>query len=169
MEDSTPDKQVIEAGPGRPTKFNDAIREKIASLAEKGKTVEQIAEIIGVTPRTIYNWQGKHPDLFHALKEAKQVADDLVEASLFARAVGYSHPEVKVFCDKGEITEHEVVKHYPPDVTAAIFWLKNRQPELWREKQPGEDDHTVNLKGEIEVGVKRIDIAERVKQLKGEE
>lgn len=160
------DKPENESGTGRPSKFNESLREKILELAKSGKTIEQIADIVGVTPRTIYNWQGKHRDLFHALKEAKQVADDLVEASLFARAVGYSHPEVKVFCDKGDVIEHLVQKHYPPDVTAAIFWLKNRRPEEWREKQPGEDDKTVTVQGELKVT--KVDLDDRVKQLKGE-
>ena len=31
--------------------------------------------------------------------------------------------------------EKEVDKHYAPDATAAIFWLKNRQPDKWRDKQ----------------------------------
>lgn len=129
---------------GRPTKFNDSLREKMLELAEKGKTIEEIAEIIGVTSRTIYNWQGKYQSLFHALKESKQVADELVEASLFARAVGYSHPEQKVFCHEGEIITHELEKHYPPETGAASLWLRNRQPDLWREKQPGEADVIIN-------------------------
>lgn len=129
---------------GRPTPFTTSVHEKILELAKTGKTNDQIAEIIGVTSRSIYNWQKKHVELFQSLKEAKQVADELVEASLYARAIGYSHPETKVFCYEGVITEHEVQKHYPPDVVATIFWLKNRNPERWREKQPGEADVIVN-------------------------
>lgn len=125
---------------GRPSKFNDAIKEKILSLARAGKTNEQIADIIGVHVRTIENWQGNKPDLMWALKEAKHAADDLVEASLFSRAVGYSHPEEKVFQNEGDIVTHNTVKQYPPDVAAAIFWLKNRQPDKWREKMPGEEE-----------------------------
>ncbi len=119
---------------GRPSKFNDAVKEKLLVLAEQGKTNKEMAEVIGVHEKTINAWQGKHPDFRYALKEAKQIADSFVEASLFMRACGYSHPEVKVFCHEGIITEHIVMKHYPPDSTAMIFWLKNRQPEDWRDK-----------------------------------
>lgn len=119
---------------GRPTKFSDALQEKMIELYEKGKTDEQVAEIIGVSKKTINNWKGKHPDFLYSLKEAKQIADDLVEASLFSKATGYSHKELKVFNYEGEIIEHEIEKHYAPDTTAAIFWLKNRQPERWRDK-----------------------------------
>lgn len=129
---TTPETKEI----GRPSKFNELIKEKIISLAKDGKTNEQIADIIGVHVRTIENWQGKHKDLLWALREAKQAADDLVEASLFSRAVGYSHKSVKVFFDRESLqtVEHEIVEQYPPDVTAAIFWLKNRKPSEWREK-----------------------------------
>lgn len=150
---------------GRPTKFNDSVREKILELAEKGKTIAQIAEIIGVSTRTLYFWQGRHPDLLHALKEAKQTADELVEASLFARAVGYSHPEQKVFLHEGEVVTHDMIKHYPPDTTAAIFWLKNRKPKSWADTQKVE--HSGGQ--EIKITVTKVDLDARVKQLKGEE
>jgi hypothetical protein len=29
----------------------------------------------------------------------------------------------------------EYVEHVPPDVTACIFWLKNRDPQHWRDSQ----------------------------------
>lgn len=133
---------------GRPTVFNEAIHKKIVELAEGGATEDEIAEFIGVHPNTIYLWKRKHRDLMWALKDAKGIADELVEASLFRRACGYSHKAVKHFPDKhkvmnmetGEmelrttIIEHEYVEHYPPSEVAAIFWLKNRQPERWRDK-----------------------------------
>lgn len=127
---------------GRPTKFNEAIREKLIALAEAGKTNEQMAEIIGVHVRTIENWQGKHPEFMWALKEAKQIADDLVEASLFSRAVGYSYKSVKIFSYEGDTFEHEYVEHHPPSEVACIFWLKNRQPDQWRADPKNEEPPT---------------------------
>ncbi len=103
------------------------------ALYKKGKTDAQVAEIIGVSVRTIHNWKGKNPSFFHSLKDAKQIADELVEASLFSRATGYSHKAEEIFCAFGRVTRVKTVKQYPPDTTAAIFWLKNRQPARWRE------------------------------------
>lgn len=119
---------------GRPPKFNEKLTEKMCSLFELGKTTEEVGEITGISPRTIYLWQRQHPEFLHAVKEAKQIADELVEASLFHRAIGYSVPEEKVFCSEGQIITHKQIKHYPPDMTAAIFWLKNRKPKEWRDK-----------------------------------
>ena len=119
----------------RPSKFNIALSEKMIELYNKGKTDRQVAEIIGVSERTITNWKASNPGFLLSLKEAKQGADDLVEASLFSRAIGYTNPEEKIFCDKdGNIIRAPTLKHYAPDVTAQIFWLKNRRPELWRDK-----------------------------------
>jgi transposase-like protein len=145
--------EKVKGRTGRPSSFNDVIKEKILDLAQKGKTIQEIAKIIGVGERTLYAWQGKHKDFMRALKEAKQVADGIVEASLFARAVGYSHPELKVFCHNGKIITCEVMKHYAPDVTAQIFWLKNRQPELWRERH----ELSVSKEKEIKVEISKDD------------
>ncbi len=167
MSEEQDDGSPKQIGAGRPTKFNQSLGEKIAQLARDGKTIEQIAEIIGVSKRTLYNWQGNHSELMHAVKEARQVADELVEASLFSRAVGYSHPAVKIFCQDGVVTEVPYIEYYPPSEAAATFWLKNRQPEKWREKQPGEDDKTITHKGKIEI--ERVDIEDRIRQLRGED
>ena len=57
-----------------------------------------------------------------------------VERSLYSRAVGYSFNSEKIFCNKdGEVTRVPIVEHVPPDVTAQIFWLKNRDPAHWRD------------------------------------
>lgn len=42
----------------------------------------------------------------------------------------------------------EYIEHYPPDTTAAIFWLKNRQPAKWRDKK--EVENLVKLGDELE-------------------
>jgi len=122
---------------GRPTKFNQKMRDKIMALAGAGKTDKQIAQEIHVSESTIHHWKHLHGAEFsESLKEAKCIADELVEASLLNRALGYQTKEIKFFAHEGTVTDQkEVIKEYPPDPTSMIFWLKNRQPDRWRDKQ----------------------------------
>jgi hypothetical protein len=65
-----------------------------------------------------------------------------VVRSLYSRAVGYSFNSEKIFCNKdGEVTRVPIVEYVPPDVTAQIFWLKNRDPARWRDAW--QIDHTL--------------------------
>ena len=82
-------------------------------------------------------WVGvDHGEFRGALKVSKDVFDDKIERSLAQRAIGYSHPAVKAFMTRdGKIVEHHYTEHYPPDTTAALFWLKNRRPDRWRDVQ----------------------------------
>lgn len=122
---------------GRPTKYSPEIVEFANTLAVKGKTDVEISNIIGICPRTLAYWKGKYSDFMQALKDGKVQADELVEASLYRRATGYYHEEEKLFYDSklGCVHRELYVKHYPPDTTAIIFWLKNRNPERWRDAQ----------------------------------
>lgn len=127
----------------RPRKFNEQLRDTMLKLYAEGKTDAQVAKIIGVSRATIFNWKGRDPELLDTIKESKSIADDLVEASLFARATGYKHKEEKIFTTiGGNIIRVPVMKHYPPDVTAGIFWLTNRQPDRWKRGLNGQLQHT---------------------------
>ena len=118
-----------------------------AFLARRGCTDKELAEFFGVEEKTINNWKQAHPEFLQSLKDGKAKADSQVERSLFERATGYSHPEDKIFQYEGVPVVVPTVKHYPPDTTAAIFWLKNRRPEQWREKI--EHEH----KGDVDIHV----------------
>jgi hypothetical protein len=113
-------------------------REEFAAQAEKlcllGATDVELADFFDVTERTINRWKTAHPEFMAAIKDAKDKADARVIRSLYHRAMGYSHPDVHVSNFKGEITVTPIVKHYAPDTTACIFWLKNRQPDDWRDR-----------------------------------
>lgn len=124
-------------GKGRPTKYSPQIVELAVDMAKRGKTDVEIANIIGICPRTLDYWKGRYADFLRSLKDAKDQADELVKASLFRRATGYYHEEEKLFYDAklGYVHRETVIKHYPPDTSAAIFWLKNRQPKEWRDSQ----------------------------------
>jgi hypothetical protein len=57
-----------------------------------------------------------------------------VEKSLYHRATGYTCDDCHVSRYEGRITVAPLKKHYPPDVTACIFWLKNRKPQEWPDR-----------------------------------
>lgn len=106
-----------------------------AYLAGEGKTDEEIAKQLGVTRTTIHNWKKQGGEFFNTLKNEKEQADRAVEKSLYQRALGYTCKDTKFATHEGQITDsQEYDKHYPPDVTACIFWLKNRQPQKWRDR-----------------------------------
>ena len=46
---------------------------------------------------------------------------------------------------QGQVTLTPIIKHYPPDTTAAIFWLKNRKTDQWRDKQDVEHSGSVGV------------------------
>ena len=103
--------------------------------ARDGLTDEQIAHNIGIATGTLYEWKKEHAEIAEALKKGKEVADIEVENALYKRAVGYDYEETKVEVEangKKKITKF--TRHVAPDVTAQIFWLKNRKPEKWRDK-----------------------------------
>lgn len=117
---------------GRPSKLKPGLSEKIILLYEGGKTDAEVAEILGISVRTIHNWKIKYPELLHSIKEAKALADFEVKASLFRRAIGYHHPVEKVFLHNGRTIRAKTTKRYPPDTLACIYWLRNRCPGEWR-------------------------------------
>ena len=144
---------------GRPSKYRPEFCEQAKKLVALGATDLQLANFFEVSEQTIYTWKQNYPEFLEALKLSKELCDSQVERSLFQRAMGYSHPEVKVFQSNGEIITHEVIKHYPPDTTAMIFWLKNRNPQEWRDRV----EHTGKDGGAIEItDINEVDMARKI-------
>jgi hypothetical protein len=144
---------VIPIGKGRKGKFDEWLTEdgltRITGWARDGLTDEQIAANIGIARGTFYEWLNRFPDMGDALKKGKAPVDTAVENALLKRALGYEYDEVteeterfpigkpdedgeQKFIERTKIkTKHVTV---PPDVTAQIFWLKNRKPKQWRDR-----------------------------------
>lgn len=137
-------------GKGKRTLYRPEFVRIAEKLALLGATDAQMAEAFDVGERTFQSWKARHVELSAVLKAAKLVPDAEVAHSLYRRALGYSHPEddirtVSAGNGMSEIVITPTVKHYPPDTTAAIFWLKNRQPKLWRDKVEVESEVNMNL------------------------
>jgi len=136
---------------GRPTKLSPAMIEKYVELASQGATEQEIADKLGVCRDTIYQWARDSETFSYARKEARDSANDHVEAALFKMATGLKHRVVKPMEVKDgdgvshiELVEYE--ERLPPNPTSMIFWLKNRRPDRWRDKQELEVDSTVEIK-----------------------
>lgn len=144
---------------GRKGKYHDWLTEegltKLEGWARDGLTDEQIAHNIGIAVGTLYDWKNRFPEFSEALKKGKEVVDIQVENALLKRALGYEYEETKVMVDAdGKKRVERIKKQVQPDVTAQIFWLKNRRPDRWRDKQEletTESTKTVIVRGEDEM------------------
>lgn len=127
-----------EALGGRPTKYEGEKTDKVAArMALIGATERDIAMALGIDTSTLWRWKREHDTFCNALTVDKAVYDDRVERSLAQRALGYEIEEEKVYFPSGskEPVKVSVKKHVPASDTAAIFWLKNRRPDMWRDRQ----------------------------------
>lgn len=117
----------------RPSKFKAEFVAQAEKLCKLGATDMELADFFGVDVRTVYRWKNENESFCQSLKGGKEAADQRIERSLYERAAGYERDEVDIRVIGQEIVQTQIRKFYPPDTTAAIFWLKNRRPEQWRE------------------------------------
>lgn len=115
--------------------------------ARDGLTDEQIADKMNIVSSTFYEWKKKYSEISESLKKNKDIVDKEVENALLKNALGYSYVEEVVSTKKEVIYEDgkrikeisepvivELTRYKIPETTAQIIWLKNRQPDKWREK-----------------------------------
>jgi transcriptional regulator with XRE-family HTH domain len=125
---------------------------KLEGWARDGLTDDQIAENVGVSRSTLSDWKNKYSDISDSLKRGKEVIDRQVENALLKRALGYEYEEVtkemvydpSIGGDALKVTK-VIKKQVVADTTAQIFWLKNRKPAEWRDKQELEHSGGINI------------------------
>jgi len=122
---------------GRPTKYKQEFNDQAYLVCrEGGFTDELLAKLFKTTVTSIKTWKNKYSDFLAAIKKGKEEHDTgNVENALLQSAVGYEHDDVHISNYQGEITITPITKHYPPNATSLIFWLKNRNPDRWRDKR----------------------------------
>lgn len=128
------DEESGEGKKGRPSKLTNLDLGMIEVLYSYGLTDAMIANALGVRENTIENWK-KDEAFLAALKKGKEVSDQRVEKALYDRATGYDTVETDIRVVNGAIVKTDLIKHFPPDPTSMIFWLKNRKRDQWRDKQ----------------------------------
>lgn len=149
---------TVEPAPtGRPTKYKPEYAEQAYRMALLGLTDEEMAEVFDVSRSTFNQWKKQMPDFSDTVKRGKILADANVSASLYKRATGYEYPSEKIVTLSigdgiSKVERVPITAVVLPDPGAALNWLKNRQPNKWRDKQDvalsGEIHLTMNLEGD---------------------
>lgn len=158
---------------GRPSSFKPEYVEQAYKLSLLGAKDTEMANFFEVSEKTLNNWKQDHPKFLQSLKEGKEVADARVVDSLYKKAIGghkirettfekvvmpsTSDEDIAQEVYKKKVVEKEVVA----DTTAQIFWLKNRQPDKWREK-PQEADEYANINKNLEALTNSINESKKV-------
>lgn len=132
---------------------------KLEAWARNGLTQKQIAHNCGCSLSTLKDWCNKYPAISAAITRTREVADIIVENSLFKTANGYTIKVNKFFKLKRveydpetgkKLLEQEYLEerfedlHVPANERAQEFWLRNRKPDVWRDKPTEKTDTETN-------------------------
>jgi transposase-like protein len=133
------DDEPVNVG-GRPTKYKPEYVRTVQFLAQGGATQDEIAECLGISRMTVIRWSVQHPEFGAAIQAGNDVFNRRVERALAERAIGFyadqfTWRETTERERKQGKPEYELVPtgrtYYPPDVTAGIYWSKNRMKDKW--------------------------------------
>jgi hypothetical protein len=132
---------------GRPTAYKPEYNEQVFKLCLLGCKDDEIAAFFEVCEATINNWKLEFPQFLESMRDGKQKADAEIAKGLYDRAKGAEWTEDQAFkvkrveyengkrvLETEEIKTVPVRKAAPPDTTAAVRWLTNRDPARWRDK-----------------------------------
>ena len=128
----------------RKSKYEEYVQDKLDSIqgwARDGLTLQEIADNLGIALSTLCNYKNQYPELNEALKKGVDESLYTVENALFKAACGYYYTEEEM-TKNGNIVE--LTKYAKPNITACIFYLKNKAPNgKWKDRQEHEIDANV--------------------------
>ncbi|MCP9290010.1 DUF5343 domain-containing protein [Gracilimonas sediminicola] len=128
---------------GRPTKYKEEYNDQAYKLTLLGATDADLADFFEVEEKTINNWKEEHKEFLQSVTRGKDIADAEVANSFYKRAKGYRYKETREEKKDGKLVKEVVMeKELPGDPGAQLNWLKNRQPNKWRDKV--NIDHTTD-------------------------
>lgn len=126
---------------GRPTKFKPEFYEQVMKYCLLGAKNDELAEHLGISTMTLQNWMVTDEKFVSTIRAGREEANANVATKTYHRAIGYEHIETEEVLVNGQPVEIKRKRYYPPETTAAIFWLCNRRPDKWRR---GERQETVD-------------------------
>jgi hypothetical protein len=119
---------------GRPTLYRPEYPDLARRFCVLGGSNEDLADFFEVSRSTIDEWLRVHPEFAEAVSKGRDIIDMVVADKLLSRVMGYTYEGKKYVLHRGEEKEVRHVVHYPPDVPACMFWLRNRRRKHWLER-----------------------------------
>lgn len=136
---------------GRKSAFKSEFIELAFKYALLGATDVEMAGFFSVSERTFNTWKKYYPEFLQSIKRGKTVADANVASKLYSRAIGYDYNELHIEKKGRKVVSRKTQnKHMAPETTAQIFWLKNRQPDKWRDRFDNKITGDITLKSELD-------------------
>jgi hypothetical protein len=130
----------------------------VKAIAARGMDDTEMAVMMGVSPALLESWRKFYPEFNKAIEDGRALPDQEVIAALHKNAVGYERDtDVVVRTRRGaQIVTAKVF--YPGETAAQRYWLNNRVPKYWRDRQEhaigGQGkDNPVHLKSETKLDV----------------
>lgn len=144
-------------------KYGKEIINKLCRHLKQGSSIKSACHLVGISQETFYKWRKDKAEFSETVKRAMAIPDRTVVNALYKSAImGHSYVEreyttvpTKDGTELKKILVKEVKKIVLPNVTAQIFWLKNRCSEEFKDKNETE------LSGEIKATIERIITDER--------
>ena len=140
---------------GRPTLYRPEYPDLARRFCQLGGTNEDLADYFEVSRSTIDEWLRVHDAFAEAVRRGRDGIDMVVADQLLSRIMGYTHEGRKYVLYKGEEKEIRHVQHYPPDVQACIFWLRNRRRKQWLERATPEPESGLTFE-DLEEATRRV-------------
>ena len=154
----TKGKAKVAAGPQKSKRLIEVEENKLTLIegwVRDGVIEKDIARRLGCSYSTLREWKKISSALSLALKKNREYADYAVESALYKKACGHKESVIKPMkikkteydpetgkriADYEEIVYVKEEVYIPPDTLADIFWLKNREPDKWRDKVEQQQD-----------------------------
>jgi hypothetical protein len=136
--------------------LDDEAYRMVYEMALLRLTDNEIAGVLNVHPTTFQNWKRNNDDFAEVIRMGRQQADGKVAKTMLQRALGYDYIEehhIEGVSANGQPYNYTrtIKKHAPPDVTAQIFWLKNRQRDNWA------DVNRIEANSNVTINIKKLD------------
>lgn len=127
-------------------KYHPSILPAVRNAANSGMTLREIAEFVGISYPTLATWQSKHPEFAEAIRLGKDAPNERVRAALYQSALGYYVTIKKGAINKqGELVEWEETQYIKPEMTAQVFYLKNRLPNEFNDRNGNSDNSLTDM------------------------
>lgn len=116
---------------------------RITEWMESGLSLKQLSQNMGIAYGTLFEWQKDFAELSDTIKKGQMVVTEHIENAMYQAATGYTYEEeTSELMSNGEMkVVKKVTKSQAPNVAAQIFWLKNKSPELWKDKVEVKNEH----------------------------